>query len=78
MAGRRVQRELLAGDLSGARRQLPSLCSRGASELAESEVAAAAVASLAENLSDSFVAPLFFFPSFRRTGRDLLPGCQHA
>jgi adenosylcobinamide-phosphate synthase len=48
-------------DLPGARAALSSLCSRDASSLAASDVAGAAVSSVAENASDSWVAPLFFY-----------------
>lgn len=60
-AARGVQRALAARDLPGARGALRSLCSRDASRLDEARVAAAAVESVAENLSDSFVAPLLFY-----------------
>ena len=56
-----VRDALEAGDLSSARVGLRSLCSRDASALSESELAAAAVESVAENASDSVVAPLFFY-----------------
>lgn len=60
-AGQGVARPLLAGDLDEGRRRLSWLCSRDASALDASQVTAGAVESLAENLSDSFVAPLFWF-----------------
>jgi adenosylcobinamide-phosphate synthase len=59
-----VRDALESGDLPGARVALRSLCSRDASALEEPEVAAAAVESVAENASDSVVAPLFFFLVF--------------
>jgi adenosylcobinamide-phosphate synthase len=49
------------GDLDGARLALRSLCSRDASALDPPRVAAAAVESVAENASDSVVAPLLFW-----------------
>jgi adenosylcobinamide-phosphate synthase len=49
------------GDLDGARLALRSLCSRDASGLDGPRVAAAAVESVAENASDSVVAPLLFW-----------------
>ncbi len=52
---------LAAGSLDGARAALRSLVSRDTAALDPPLVAAAAVESVAENLSDSFVAPLFWF-----------------
>jgi adenosylcobinamide-phosphate synthase len=57
-----VEARLGAGDLAGARVHVGyHLVSRPTGDLAPGEVAAAAVESLAENLTDSVVAPLFFF-----------------
>jgi adenosylcobinamide-phosphate synthase len=57
-----VERALAAGDLEGARAAAGrDLVSRPTAELSGGEVAAAAVESLAENLTDSVVAPLLFF-----------------
>jgi adenosylcobinamide-phosphate synthase len=56
-----VQRALAAGDLSTARVAVRSLVSRDPSSLSPALVAAAAVESVAENTSDSLVAPLFYF-----------------
>ena len=55
-----VARGLRAGDLPGARAGLRSLCSRDPSRLDGAALAAGAVESVAENSSDSVVAPLFF------------------
>lgn len=63
-AGERVRRALVGGDLSAARGHLASLCSRDPAALDGSQLAAAAVESLAENASDSFVAPLFYYAIF--------------
>ncbi len=52
---------LVAGDLEAARASLRSLCSRDPSTLRPSEVAAAAVESVAENASDSAVAPFLLY-----------------
>ncbi|MFL5263083.1 MAG: adenosylcobinamide-phosphate synthase CbiB [Anaeromyxobacteraceae bacterium] len=52
---------LRGGDLGGARLALRSLCSRDASALGAPQIAAAAVESVAENASDSVVAPLLFW-----------------
>jgi adenosylcobinamide-phosphate synthase len=60
-AGLKVARALAAGDLEAAREGLRSLCSRDPSRLPASLVAAAAIESVAENTSDSFVAPLFYW-----------------
>jgi adenosylcobinamide-phosphate synthase len=57
-----VQAALEAGDLDEARRLLSwHLVSRPTGDLAAAEVAAAAIESLAENLSDSLVAPLLAY-----------------
>ncbi|OLV18454.1 adenosylcobinamide-phosphate synthase CbiB [Deinococcus marmoris] len=57
-----VHTALVADDLPEARRLLAwHLVSRETSELTASEVAGAAIESLAENLSDSVVAPLLCF-----------------
>jgi adenosylcobinamide-phosphate synthase len=56
-----VSRALAASDLDGARRALRALVSRDTSALTPPLMAAAAVESVAENASDSFVAPLFFY-----------------
>lgn len=68
-AGDAVRGALVVGDLPEAQRLLGwHLVSRDTSELSESEVAGAAVASLAENLTDSVVAPLFYFAVFGLPG----------
>jgi adenosylcobinamide-phosphate synthase len=56
-----VRKPLLAGDLESARSGLRSLCSRDAGRLDARRLAAATVESIAENTSDSVVAPLFWF-----------------
>ncbi len=57
-----VQAALEQGDLSEARRLLSwHLVSRDTSQLTSGQVAAAAVESVAENASDSLIAPLFFY-----------------
>jgi adenosylcobinamide-phosphate synthase len=61
-AAREVQAALEAGDLSAARRLLAwSLVSRDTSKLNESQVASAAIESVAENASDSLIAPLCYY-----------------
>ena len=56
-----VRDALDAGDLESARRALGSLCSRKADALDAEELVAATIESVAENTSDSVVAPLLFF-----------------
>ena len=53
-----VSSPLSAGDLDGARRQLPALVGRRASGLDAAEVARATIESVAENTVDAVVAPL--------------------
>jgi adenosylcobinamide-phosphate synthase len=61
-AGRAVQRALEQGALGEARRLLAwHLVSRDASQLSAGQVSSAAIESLAENLTDSFFAPLLAF-----------------
>lgn len=67
-AGDQVRKALAASDLVQARVGLSSLCSRDAQDLSASEVAGASIESLTENLSDSVVAPLFFFVLFGLPG----------
>lgn len=63
-AGRRVRDRVAAGDVSGARAALGSLCSRDPSRLESPQLLAAAIESIAENASDSFVAPVFYYLLF--------------
>jgi adenosylcobinamide-phosphate synthase len=60
-AGNEMAHALTAADMPRARRALMSLCSRDPSELSPSELMGASIESLSENLSDSVVAPLFYF-----------------
>ncbi len=60
-AGEAVERRLVADDLEGARAALRSLVSRERDTLDRAHVASAAVESAAENLADSYVAPLFWY-----------------
>jgi adenosylcobinamide-phosphate synthase len=60
-AAEAVREPLVRADLPSARHALRSLCSRDPSSLTEGQLAAAAVESVAENLSDSLVAPLFWY-----------------
>jgi adenosylcobinamide-phosphate synthase len=61
MAGWNVSRPLAAGNLDAARAALGGLVSRDTKVLAAPLVAAAAVESVAENTSDSIVAPFLFY-----------------
>lgn len=68
-AGETVRQALQVSDLPEARRLLSwHLVSRDTTALTEGEVAGAAVASLAENLTDSIVAPLFYATLFGLPG----------
>lgn len=61
-AAGKVEAALRSGDLVAARRLLGyHLVSRDVSDLNASQIAAATIESVAENASDSFVAPLFYF-----------------
>jgi len=64
----RVRDALEAGDLEAARRALGSLCSRDAGSLDERALVAATIESVAENTSDSVVAPLLYFALFGLPG----------
>lgn len=68
-AARAVAAALATGDLAGARASLGfHLVSRSTAALDEGHVASGAIESLAENLTDSFVAPLIFFLLFGLPG----------
>ncbi|MHB8577661.1 MAG: adenosylcobinamide-phosphate synthase CbiB [Dehalococcoidia bacterium] len=60
-AGRELEDRLRAGDLRGARLAARALVSRDPASLDAPLLAAAAIESLSENLTDSVVAPLFWF-----------------
>lgn len=60
-AGRRVADDLEEGEVDAAREHLGWLCSRDPTHLDAAQLAASAAESVAENSSDSSVAPLFFF-----------------
>ncbi|MEO0002419.1 MAG: hypothetical protein RLZZ22_111 [Pseudomonadota bacterium] len=63
MLKREVQavEEALSSSLEQGRERLSWLCSRDTSALSESQVRETALESLAENLNDSVIAPLFWF-----------------
>jgi len=67
-AGRSVRLSLEQGDLPAAQHALQSLVSRERSELTAELAGAAAIESLAENLSDSIVAPLLYYALFGLPG----------
>jgi len=67
-AALRVRAALLHGDLEQARNGLQSLCSRDSAQLDEPQVIAATVESVAENASDSFVAPLLYYAALGLPG----------
>jgi adenosylcobinamide-phosphate synthase len=62
VAGDEVEEALEHEDLAGARRLLTwNLVSRDTTALDEAQVAAATIESVAENISDGVVAPLFYY-----------------
>jgi adenosylcobinamide-phosphate synthase len=63
-AAREVGEALRRADLAAARHGLRSLCSRDPATLTAPALVAATIESVAENASDSFVAPLFYFAVF--------------
>jgi adenosylcobinamide-phosphate synthase len=63
-AARRVGAAVARGDLDAARHGLASLCSRDPRPLGAPKLVAASVESVAENASDSVIAPLFYFVLF--------------
>ena len=63
-----VGRLLAAGDLAAARREMSALVSRDAACLTAGQMAAAAIESVAENITDSVVAPLLAFALFGLPG----------
>ena len=67
-SGLRLAGSLKAKDIEQARIDLGSLCSRDAAALSESQLAAGAIESVAENTTDSVVAPVFYFVLFGLPG----------
>jgi len=67
-AARQLLDALQQAGLAGARARLPWLCSRDPSQLDETGLINGAIESLAENLSDSVVAPLFYLCCFGLPG----------
>ncbi|HEY3098615.1 MAG TPA: adenosylcobinamide-phosphate synthase CbiB [Methylomirabilota bacterium] len=69
VAARGVAAALAGGDLDAARAALAQhLVSRPTASLARDEIASAVVESVAENLTDAFVAPLCFYLAFGLAG----------
>jgi adenosylcobinamide-phosphate synthase len=78
-AAEEVRRHLLAGALVEARKSLGRhLVSRETGELTAPEVAGATVSSLAENLTDSLVAPILYFALFGLPGAAVYRFCNTA
>jgi adenosylcobinamide-phosphate synthase len=72
-----VVRDALAeGNVAAARVGLSSLCSRKADELDEPALIAATVESIAENASDSIVAPIFYFALAGLPGAAVYRACN--
>ncbi len=67
-ASETVRRELDAAQLDAAQLDLRALVSRDTSQLGTPSLAAAAIESLAENASDSFIAPLLYYHLFGLPG----------
>jgi adenosylcobinamide-phosphate synthase len=67
-AARVMHKALVQGDLPSARQGLRSLCSRDPSALGPGDLTAATIESVAENTSDSYVAPLFYYAFFGLPG----------
>src|SRR5581483_8267757 len=63
-----VRDALVGCDIDGARRRLPALVGRDATELDASGIAAATIESLAENLVDAVVAPALWAVAFGAIG----------
>src|SRR3990170_4556204 len=59
-AARAVLSRLNAGDIVGARMELSMIVGRDTANLDEQEIARAAIETVAENVSDGVVAPLFY------------------
>lgn len=57
----RVERKLQSGDLPAAREQLSWIVGRDTQHLSPSQIRIATLETLAENLSDGVIAPIFYF-----------------
>ena len=63
-----IGRILSTGDIAEARRQMSALVSRDTSQLTVGQMAAGAIESVAENITDSIVGPLLAFALFGLPG----------
>ena len=63
-----IGRILSSGDIAEARRQMSALVSRDTSQLTVGQMAAGAIESVAENITDSIVGPLLAFALFGLPG----------
>ncbi len=63
-----IGRILSSGDIAEARRQMSALVSRDTSQLTTGQMAAGAIESVAENITDSIVGPLLAFALFGLPG----------
>lgn len=64
----KIHLDLHNKDINLAREDLKNLVSRDRSTLSEKEIVHAAIASAAENLNDSIIAPIFYYLFFGVTG----------
>jgi adenosylcobinamide-phosphate synthase len=67
-AASRVKQELQQNKIESARQDLKWLVSRNTSNLDRNQAISAAIESVAENICDSFVAPVIYFLAFGVTG----------
>ena len=67
-AARHVESELQTGDLTSARSSIRHFVGRDTDNLSETDVARAAIESVAENLSDGVAAPMFYGTLFGAPG----------
>ncbi len=67
-SGEKVRHDLESDQADAARTELRALVSRDTATLGSSHLAAASIESLAENASDSFIAPLFYYHLFGLPG----------
>ncbi len=78
-AGDHIRKALEKGDLSEARTQVGThLVSRDTSGLTEKQVVSATVESIAENITDGFTSPLFYFALFGLPGAWAFRFCNTA
>ncbi|MGA2368139.1 MAG: cobalamin biosynthesis protein [Dehalococcoidia bacterium] len=68
LAVQKVKQCLLRDDIANARLEITALVSRDTQDLSRQQLISASIESCAENLCDSFVAPLFFYAIFGLPG----------